>query len=271
VPASQGTEVVIEYNKDMSERIRQYQQFIGKYVVEAQEQKAQAVREAEERVTAHYEEKLAAAIAAAPKAAPAAKVAPAVKVAPAAKAEPAATAKAVAHVEPAAKSAPVLEIEHAATATHPAPATPAASTKAKPAAPAKAKPAAPAAPAETPAADADTLTAEAIYDARNARIVTEAAEGTSRWGDAEVDVAPRPPGSIGKQAPAVAEATPVDGATYPPAFIAGSPQANAFFAGRKEQPVKTALGWSEADPEGVHKSGLHVFDNLNTDGTVVKS
>jgi len=243
--------VIIESNKDMSEKIRQYKEFIGMYVVEAQEHKAKAVRDAEARVAARYEEKLAALTAAVGEAAPPS-VIDAVKAEPTSKIEAVFKENFVDKVEQATTTESVSHVELSEHVAAP-------------------KLAAPLADAEEPSVDARTITMAVVNDARRVRIVQEAAEGLSRWGDSEVNQAAAAPGSIGKQAPAVFAATPVDGATYPPCFIAGSNEANAFYEARRDLPAVTARGWFPAEPERVHKSGLHVFNNLNTDGTVVKT
>jgi len=164
--APKKVEVIIESNKDMSEKIKHYQQFIGKYVVEAQEQKMNAVREAEARVAALYEGKINVLTAAA-------------------------------------------QADNLLSAAEEPP----------------------------PPANVAIIDPTVVYDARNARVESEAAAGKSRWGDAEVKRIAGGVGNIGKYVPSTAAAaTLVDGSTYPPAIIAGSEKANDFLDARKDEP-----------------------------------
>jgi len=230
-------------NKDMAEKIQQYQQFIGKYVVEAQEQKAMAVREAETKVAALYEGKMAALTAAAetaalPSAAKAEAAAPAAEAAPApGKAAPAFELEALPAdaviVDPAvvydARKTRIgmeaaggksrwgdAEINSVAggvgtigkqAPNDPAAATPVDGSMYPPAVIAgsdkanaffEARTSAP--PEATPLpADAVIVDPTVVYEARNAKVGSDAAAGKSRWGDAEVSRVAGGVGNIGKQ------------------------------------------------------------------------
>ena len=45
-------------NKDMAEKIRQYQSFVAEYVVKSSEEKVRAVKAAEDKLRQSYEEKI---------------------------------------------------------------------------------------------------------------------------------------------------------------------------------------------------------------------
>eukprot|EP00588_Corethron_pennatum_P012049 CAMPEP_0194277890 /NCGR_PEP_ID=MMETSP0169-20130528/10082_1 /TAXON_ID=218684 /ORGANISM="Corethron pennatum, Strain L29A3" /LENGTH=426 /DNA_ID=CAMNT_0039021955 /DNA_START=56 /DNA_END=1336 /DNA_ORIENTATION=+ len=222
-------------NKDMAEKIQQYQQFIGKYVVEAQEQKARAVREAETRVTALYEGKMAALTAAAETAA----------LPSAAKAEAPAPGKAAPAFEVGAPPADAVIVDPAVVfdarnirigmeaaggksrwgdaeinsvaggvgtigkqpPNDPAAATPVDGSTYPPAVIAGSDKSnaffearTSAAPDATPIpADAVIVDPGVVYEARNAKVGMDAAAGKSRWGDAEVSRVAGGVGNIGKQ------------------------------------------------------------------------